>query len=70
MIPLSTETKARIGNRITILIPARKYIMNLAWTEEKPMPAIELFACRLLIHRAQCRVIVIFTPHFASPEYY
>ncbi|EME8858896.1 hypothetical protein [Enterobacter mori] len=49
MIPLSTETKARIGNRITILIPARKYIMNLAWTEEKPMPAIELFACRLLI---------------------
>ncbi|MFJ5442928.1 hypothetical protein [Pectobacterium sp. CHL-2024] len=49
MIPLSTETKARIGNRITILIPARKYIMNVAWTEEKPMPAIELFACRLLI---------------------
>ncbi|EOV13869.1 TPA: hypothetical protein ACHKIN_001873 [Escherichia coli] len=49
MIPLSTETKARVGNRITILIPARKYIMNLAWTEEKPMPAIELFACRLLI---------------------
>lgn len=30
MIPLSTETKARAGNRITILIPARKYIMNLA----------------------------------------
>lgn len=49
MIPLSTETKARIGNRITILIPARKYIMNVAWTEEKPIPAIELFACRLLI---------------------
>lgn len=49
MIPLSIETKARIGNRITILIPARKYIMNVAWTEEKPMPAIELFACRLLI---------------------
>ncbi|AWH90022.1 hypothetical protein HYN51_06455 [Limnobaculum parvum] len=23
--------------------------MNVAWTEEKPMPAIELFACRLLI---------------------
>ncbi|MDE1496922.1 hypothetical protein KKJ25_18820 [Xenorhabdus bovienii] len=49
MIPHSTETNARIGNRITILIPARKYIMNVAWTEEKPMPAIELFACRLLI---------------------
>ncbi|WP_254303064.1 hypothetical protein [Rahnella sp. BCC 1045] len=49
MISLSTDTKARVGNRITILIPARKYIMNVAWTEEKPMPAIELFACRLLI---------------------
>jgi len=49
MNPLSIEIKARIGNRITILIPARKYIMNLAWTEERPMPAIELFACRLLI---------------------
>ncbi|MBH2516477.1 hypothetical protein [Serratia ureilytica] len=49
MTPLSIETKARIGNRITILIPAKKYIMNVAWTEEKPMPAIELFACRLLI---------------------
>lgn len=49
MIPFSTENKARTGNRITVLIPARKYIMNLAWTEEKPMPAIELFACRLLI---------------------
>ncbi|EGR3116618.1 hypothetical protein DNH24_24265, partial [Vibrio parahaemolyticus] len=23
--------------------------MNVAWTEEKPMPAIELFACRLLV---------------------
>ncbi|PSV66785.1 hypothetical protein CTM95_10585 [Photobacterium angustum] len=23
--------------------------MNVAWTEEKPMPAIELFACKLLI---------------------
>lgn len=49
MISLSTDTKARVGNRITVLIPARKYIMNVAWTEEKPMPAIELFACRLLI---------------------
>lgn len=45
----SIEVKPRIGNRISILIPARKYIMNVAWTEEKPMPAIELFACRLLI---------------------
>ncbi|MGL5680411.1 MAG: hypothetical protein ACRDC2_12530 [Plesiomonas shigelloides] len=44
-----TDSKPRIGNRITVLIPARKYIMNVAWTEEKPMPAIELFACRLLI---------------------
>lgn len=49
MMSNSTDSKARLGNCITILIPARKYIMNVAWTEEKPMPAIELFACRLLI---------------------
>lgn len=49
MITHTTDTKTRLGNKITILIPARKYIMNVAWTEEKPMPAIELFACRLLV---------------------
>lgn len=34
MITHSTDTKTRLGNKITILIPARKYIMNVAWTEE------------------------------------
>ncbi|WP_416776414.1 hypothetical protein ACNFJN_15475 [Xenorhabdus budapestensis] len=46
-----SETKAipRLGNRITVLIPAFKYSLSCAWTKERPLPAVELFSCRLLL---------------------
>ncbi|WP_255610371.1 hypothetical protein [Pantoea sp. DY-17] len=39
----------RLGNIITVLLPARIYKINCAWTTEKLMPGIEQFACRLLL---------------------
>ncbi|TMO99738.1 hypothetical protein CWC14_04075 [Pseudoalteromonas sp. S3260] len=39
----------RIGNQITVLVPANKYEFNCAWTEEKLLPALELFTCKLLL---------------------
>ena len=39
----------RIGNKITVLVPANKYEFNCAWTEEKLLPALELFTCKLLL---------------------
>lgn len=41
--------RARLGNIITVLMPARSYSIGCAWTTEKPLPAVELFACRLLL---------------------
>jgi len=41
--------EARLGNLITLLLPARSYKINCAWTTEKLMPGIEQFACRLLL---------------------
>lgn len=39
-------SEPRLGNVITLLIPARSYKINCAWTKEKLMPGIEQFACR------------------------
>ncbi|UOS99320.1 hypothetical protein LZZ50_02785 [Xanthomonas arboricola] len=39
----------RLGNTISLLIPAYSYHINCAWTQEVPLPAIEEFTCRLLI---------------------
>lgn len=42
-------SQLRLGNLITLLLPARSYKINCAWTTEKLMPGIEQFACRLLL---------------------
>lgn len=42
-------SETRLGNLITVLLPARSYKINCAWTTEKLMPGIEQFACRLLL---------------------
>lgn len=42
-------SELRLGNLITLLLPARSYKVNCAWTTEKLMPGIEQFACRLLL---------------------
>ncbi|MCW8331877.1 hypothetical protein MD588_24050 [Photobacterium sp. SDRW27] len=42
-------TERRLGNLMTVLIPARSYNINCAWTMEKLMPGIELFSCRMLL---------------------
>lgn len=43
------DGKKRLGNIITVLIPARSYNIRCAWTSEKPLSAIELFAGKLLL---------------------
>lgn len=45
----SENLKSRVGNRLTVLIPARQFSINCAWTQEKSLPAIELFSCRLIL---------------------
>lgn len=42
-------SQQRLGSLITLLLPARSYKINCAWTTEKLMPGIEQFACRLLL---------------------
>lgn len=44
-----SDAKPWIGNRVTVLIPARQYVINCAWIKERPLPAVELFSCRLLL---------------------
>lgn len=44
-----SQSAGRLGNVITVLIPAKTYSIACAWTVEKPLPAIEIFACRLLL---------------------
>lgn len=42
-------SERRLGNTISLLIPARNYRIQCAWIQEEPLPAIEEFACRLLL---------------------
>ena len=44
-----SNSEMRLGNKITVLVPANKYELNCAWTEEKLLPAQELFTCKLLL---------------------
>ncbi len=44
-----SNSEMRLGNKITVLVPANKYELNCAWTEEKLLPALELFTCKLLL---------------------
>lgn len=39
----------RLCNVISLMIPAYRYDIGCAWTQEIPLPAIEEFTCRLLI---------------------
>ncbi|WP_127472539.1 hypothetical protein [Acinetobacter colistiniresistens] len=39
----------RLGNIISILLPAKSYKILCAWTNEEALPAVEDFSCRLLI---------------------
>lgn len=44
-----SNAQMRLGNKITVLVPANKYELNCAWTEEDLLPALELFTCKLLL---------------------
>jgi hypothetical protein len=39
----------KLGNVISLLLPARSYKLSCSWTQEAPLPAIEEFSCRLLL---------------------
>ena len=41
--------KRRIANVISVLLPAREYRLECSWTTEKPLPAVEEFACKLML---------------------
>lgn len=41
--------KRRLANVISVLLPAREYRLECSWTTERPLPAIEEFACRLIL---------------------
>ena len=41
--------KRRLANVISVLLPAREYRLECSWTTERPLPAIEEFACRLIV---------------------
>jgi hypothetical protein len=43
------ESERKLGNVISLLLPARSFRLNCAWTQEAPLPAIEEFSCRLLL---------------------
>lgn len=43
------ESERKLGNVISLLLPARSYKLNCSWTQETPLPAIEEFSCRLLL---------------------
>ena len=42
-------SKRRLANVISVLLPAREYRLECSWTTERPLPAIEEFACRLIV---------------------
>lgn len=39
----------RLVNIISLLVPAKQYKLSCSWTTERPLPAIEEFACRLVL---------------------
>ena len=41
--------KRRLANIISVLLPAREYRLECSWTTERPLPAVEEFACRLIL---------------------
>ena len=41
--------RQRLGNTISLLMPAKSYRIQCSWTKQKALPAIEDFACRMLI---------------------
>ena len=41
--------EGRLSNVVSLLIPVRPYHIHCAWTQEVPLPAIEEYACRLLV---------------------
>ena len=41
--------RLRALNRVSVLLPARRYKLHCAWTFERPLPAIEELTCRLLL---------------------
>lgn len=43
------QSNKRIANVISVLIPAKSYLLHCSWTKDKALPAIEDFACRLLL---------------------
>jgi hypothetical protein len=47
--PGQAETTRRIANVISVLIPAREYRLECSWTTERPLPAVEEFACKLIL---------------------
>lgn len=46
---INEESIDRLGNIISILLPAKSYKILCAWTNEEALPAVEDFSCRLLI---------------------
>ena len=46
---LKDVEKFRVGNMVTVLLPARRYKIDCAWTTERTLPAIEIFSCKLLL---------------------
>lgn len=46
---LEGSSKRRLANVISVLLPAREYRLECSWTTERPLPAIEEFACRLIV---------------------
>lgn len=43
------EARRRLANVISVLLPAREYRLECAWTTERPLPAVEEFACKLIL---------------------
>lgn len=41
--------KKRLSNVISLLIPAKSYRLQCAWTKQKSLPVIEEYACRILL---------------------
>ena len=43
------EGKRRLANVVSVLLPAREYRLDCSWTTERPLPAVEEFACKLIL---------------------
>lgn len=44
-----SSQKKREANVISVLLPAKEYRLECSWTIERPLPAVEEFACRLIL---------------------